>query len=132
MESERTEQQSTAAYQRSKELSLKRTQPPTTVPGYELKEFLGSGAYGEVWVGVDQNTGRRVAVKFYTHRGGLDWSLLSREVEKLVFLSADRYVVQLLDVVDLRRFDDKTYKAQLETRVSDALYIWADVPVYLN
>src|SRR5690606_34424421 len=37
-------------------------------------------------------------IKFYTHRGGVDWSLLSREVEKLVFLSADRYVVQLLDV----------------------------------
>src|SRR6185436_1073884 len=31
-------------------------------------------------------------------RGGVDWSLLSREVEKLRFLSADRYVVQLLDV----------------------------------
>ena len=47
---------------------------------------------------IDQNTGRRVAIKFYTHRGGLDLSLLAREVEKLVFLSADRYVVQLLDV----------------------------------
>ena len=39
-----------------------------------------------------------MAIKFYTHRGGLDWSLLSREVEKLAFLSADRYVVQLLEV----------------------------------
>ncbi len=47
---------------------------------------------------IDRNTGRRVAIKFYTHRGGLDWSLLSREVEKLAFLSADRYVVQLIDV----------------------------------
>jgi hypothetical protein len=28
----------------------------------------------------------------------VDWTLLSREVEKLVYLSADRYVVQLLDV----------------------------------
>jgi hypothetical protein len=39
-----------------------------------------------------------VAVKFYAHRRGVDWSLLHREVEKLVFLSADRYVVQLLEV----------------------------------
>ncbi len=39
-----------------------------------------------------------MAIKFYAHRGGLDWSLLSREVEKLAFLFADRYVVQLLDV----------------------------------
>jgi len=39
-----------------------------------------------------------VAIKFFRHRGGVDWALLCREVEKLVFLSADRYVVQLLDV----------------------------------
>jgi hypothetical protein len=47
---------------------------------------------------VEKNTGRRVAVKFYSHRGGLDWSLLSREVEKLAFLFGDRYVVQLVGV----------------------------------
>ena len=47
---------------------------------------------------LDQKTGRRVAIKFYTRKSSLDFSLLSREVEKLVFLSADRYVVQLLDV----------------------------------
>ena len=68
------------------------------MPGYEPRRFLGAGAYGEVWVAIDRNTGRQVAIKFYLHRGGLDWSLLSREVEKLAFLSADRYVVQLLDV----------------------------------
>ncbi len=77
---------------------MERTHPPTRVPGYEPRRFLGAGAYGEVWVAIDRNTGRQVAIKFYAHRGGLDWSLLSREVEKLVFLSADRYVVQLLDV----------------------------------
>jgi len=93
-----TQSQSPADEQRSKELSLQRTRPPTEVPGYEAQRFLGAGAYGEVWVGVDRNTGRRVAIKFYAHRRGVDWSLLSREVEKLVFLSADRYVVQLLDV----------------------------------
>ena len=66
-----------------------------------MREFLGSGAYGEVWVAVDKNTGRRVAIKFLTHRAAIDWSILSGEVEKLVFLSADRYVVQLLDVVGM-------------------------------
>jgi hypothetical protein len=68
------------------------------VPGYEPERFLGAGAYGEVWVARERNTGRRVAIKFYAHRSGLDWSLLSREVEKLAFLFADRYVVQLLKV----------------------------------
>jgi hypothetical protein len=98
MSSDFTEQQTPADLQRSKDLSLARTRPPTEVPGYRIDKFLGSGAYGEVWVGVDRNTGRKVAVKFYAHRRGVDWSLLSREVEKLRFLSADRYVVQLLEV----------------------------------
>lgn len=98
MAAEPTQQQSQEEQLLARERSLQRTRPPTAVPGYELKRFLGAGAYGEVWVGCDRKTGRDVAVKFYTHRGGLDWSLLSREVEKLVFLAADRYVVQLLDV----------------------------------
>ncbi len=83
---------------RSQEMSLQRRQPPAQVPGYDLEYFLGDGAYGEVWVAVERNTGRRVAIKFYAHRSGLDWSLLSREVEKLAFLFADRYVVQLISV----------------------------------
>ncbi|MFO7906314.1 MAG: protein kinase [Pirellulaceae bacterium] len=82
----------------ARELSLRHTRPPTQVPGYHLTRFLGSGAFGEVWIGLDRNTGRQIAVKFYQHQGGVDWSLLSREVEKLVLLSADRYVVQVLDV----------------------------------
>lgn len=83
---------------RSQEMSLRRGPPPAAVPGYELERLLGAGAYGEVWVAIERNTGRRVAIKFYAHRGGLDWSLLSREVEKLAFLFADRYVVQLIGV----------------------------------
>ncbi len=83
---------------RSQEMSLRRGPPPAVVPGYELERLLGAGAYGEVWVAIERNTGRRVAIKFYAHRGGLDWSLLSREVEKLAFLFADRYVVQLIGV----------------------------------
>jgi hypothetical protein len=93
-----TEIQGGVERRRAQEMSLKRGHPPTQVPGYEPERFLGVGAYGEVWVAVERNTGRRVAIKFYAHRGGLDWSLLSREVEKLAFLFADRYVVQLLGV----------------------------------
>ena len=98
MTTDRTQQQSTEDALRSKQLSRKRNRPPIDVPGYSSRNFIGAGAYGEVWVAVDENTGRKVAIKFYAHRGGLDWSLLESEVEKLVFLSADRYVVQLLDV----------------------------------
>ncbi|MFO0947896.1 MAG: serine/threonine protein kinase [Planctomycetota bacterium] len=79
-------------------LSLQSARPPALVSGYTPERLLGNGAYGEVWVAIDQNTSRRVAIKFYAHRGGLDWSLLSREVEKLSFLFNDRYIVQLLEV----------------------------------
>ena len=93
-----TQTQGSDEHRQSQQLSLERTRPPLDLPGYEPQKFLGAGAYGEVWVAIDRNTGRRVAIKFYTHRGGLDWSLLTREVEKLVLLSTDRYVVQLFDV----------------------------------
>jgi hypothetical protein len=83
---------------RSERLSLENRRPPAAVPGYELERSLGEGAFGEVWVAINRNTKMRVAIKFYSHRGGMDWSLLSREVEKLRFLRADRYVVQLLEV----------------------------------
>jgi len=98
MSSEPTEFQNPEELRRARQLSLQSTRPPGEAPGYEVQRCLGTGAYGEVWVATDRVTGRRVAIKFYLHRGGLDWTLLSREVEKLVFLSADRYVVQLLDV----------------------------------
>jgi eukaryotic-like serine/threonine-protein kinase len=98
MSSDPTQLQGGAELQRARAMSLERGHPPTAVPGYEPERFLGLGAYGEVWVAIERNTGRRVAIKFYAHRGGLDWSLLSREVEKLAFLFADRYVVQLLAV----------------------------------
>ena len=93
-----TEPQSVHAMAYSQQMSVQATTPPANVPGYRLTRFLGAGAFGQVWVGRDLNTGRDVAVKFYLHRGGVNWSLLSREVKNLVQLSADRYVVQVLEV----------------------------------
>lgn len=98
MNSDVTEAQGGDERRRALEISAHRERPPLEIPGYRPVKYLGMGAYGEVWVAEEENTQRRVAIKFYTHRGGLDWSLLSREVEKLAFLFADRYVVQLLNV----------------------------------
>jgi len=98
MASDPTQRQSTEDQRRARDLSQQKAGPPAEVTGYTIQRLLGTGAFGEVWIGVDRNTGRHVAVKFYTHRSGVDWTLMSREVEKLVYLSADRYVVQLLDV----------------------------------
>lgn len=79
-------------------LSVKSAVPPLRIPGYEQESFLGRGAFGEVWKAVDSNSGRLVAIKFYNHRGGIDWSHMTREVEKLQYLFSDRHVVQLFDV----------------------------------
>ncbi|MEZ6107185.1 MAG: serine/threonine-protein kinase [Pirellulaceae bacterium] len=93
-----TEPQSADERLLSAELSTQHVVPPIRPPGYRLERFLGAGTYGEVWVGIDRNTGRRVAIKFFHARASVDAASLTREVEKLVFLSSDRYVVQLLDV----------------------------------
>ena len=95
---DKTQYQSDQDLVRSRDLSLQSTQPPAKIAGYSIEQFIGAGAYGEVWSGTEKKTGRRVAIKFYTRRTGDDIELLAREVEKLVALSADRYVVQLIDV----------------------------------
>lgn len=82
----------------SREMSIDQVPPPASVPGYRILSMLGEGAYGSVWLAQEINTGKQVAIKFYTHRGGLDWSLLKREVEKLAVLYTSRNIVRLLDV----------------------------------
>ncbi len=83
---------------RSRSRSLQAVSPPAYLPGYEIIRSLGEGSFGSVWLAHEVNTGKQVAIKFYTHRRGLDWSLLSREVEKLAVLYTSRNVVGLLGV----------------------------------
>jgi len=92
-----TERQDDAALTKSLALSQRRV-PTVSVPGLIILRCLGEGAYGSVWQAREKNTGKLVAVKVYSHRGGLDWSLLSREVEKLAILYTSRNVVGLLEV----------------------------------
>jgi serine/threonine protein kinase len=82
----------------SRQLSLQDHQPPAEVDGYTMIRRLGTGGYGTVWLAREDNTGRMVAIKYYPHRRGINWSLLSREVEKLAKLYTSRNIVQLLDV----------------------------------
>lgn len=98
MKPDYTQQQSLGGLQRSEQLSLQSTVPPAEIQGYKIDKLLGQGAFGQVWQGSDLNTGRQVAIKFYLHRGGVDWSLLKREVTHLVNMSTGRYIVQVLSV----------------------------------
>ena len=86
------------AVQRSLELSELVGEAPSVVPGYRILKPIGEGKYGSVWLAREQNTGKHVAIKFYTHRRGVDWSLLGREVEKLAVLYTSRNIVGLLAV----------------------------------
>ncbi|MES2789331.1 MAG: serine/threonine-protein kinase, partial [Planctomycetota bacterium] len=95
---DRTWVQSDADRERSRGLSLRREHPPASVPGYQIKDSLGEGAYGSVWLATELGTGKNVAIKFYTQRRGLDWSLLNREVEKLAVLYTCRNIVGLIAV----------------------------------
>ncbi len=92
-----TERQDDADLAKSLSLSRRRA-PVVSVPGLTILRCLGEGAYGSVWQAREKNTGKLVAVKVYSHRGGLDWSLLSREVEKLALLYTSRNIVGLLEV----------------------------------
>ncbi len=98
MSNEHTQHQSVGEQLEAERMSLEASSPPTEVPGYRIERFIGAGAFGQVWAARDLNTGRRVAIKFYLHRSGVNWQLLSREVKNLVALSADRYIVQVLEV----------------------------------
>lgn len=93
-----TEIQSDDDRERSRRLSLQGNTPPAEIEGYSFVRRLGTGAYGTVWLAREDRTGRMVAVKFYPHQRGLNWSMLSREVEKLAAVYTSHNIVRLLDV----------------------------------
>lgn len=99
MNSDFTQQQTLGELEKAEQLSRQAAnEPPAEIPGLRIEKLLGQGAFGQVWLGRDLNTGRQVAIKFYLYRGGVDWSLLDREVKHLVNMSTGRYIVQVLGV----------------------------------
>lgn len=95
---EQTLSQDADSLERARAQSSLAGSPPAAVPGYRILKPIGEGKYGSVWLAREQNTGKHVAIKFYTHRRGVDWSLLGREVEKLAVLYTSRSIVGLLAV----------------------------------
>ncbi|MEK6674976.1 MAG: bifunctional serine/threonine-protein kinase/formylglycine-generating enzyme family protein [Planctomycetota bacterium] len=97
----RTEVQTQTSQEISAELSIPghvQSHPSAPrLPGYILTKQLGEGAYGQVWHAWQHKTRKEVAVKVFTHRSGLDWILLQREVERLARLDRHPHIVTLLD-----------------------------------
>lgn len=136
---DKTEHQSREQLQDAKLKSLEPPVAPRELPGYQLIQHLGSGAFGQVWLALDQTTGRKVAIKFYNRRSVGDVNALAREVQKLATLSADRHVVQLLDVgwesdppfyvmdyIDRGSLEDRL-RREKTLPVSEAVEIFQDV-----
>ncbi|QDT42453.1 Serine/threonine-protein kinase PrkC [Gimesia alba] len=95
---EKTLKQSPEEQEHAAHLSKDRFSLPAKIPGYVMMRSLGEGSYGSVWLAQEENTGKYVAIKFYTYRRGLDWSLLNREVEKLAELYTSRHIISLQGV----------------------------------
>jgi len=93
-----TQDYDTAAHEQAVRLSAAHDIPPSTVPGYEVLKRIGAGKFGSVWLAREHNTGKQVAIKFYSQRRGVDWALLGREVEKLAVLYTSRNIVGLISV----------------------------------
>lgn len=98
IKSDYTQQQSLGSLENAERMSLHNAKPPADIKGIKIERLLGQGAFGQVWLGRDLNTGRQVAVKFYLYRGGVNWSLLDREVKHMVNMSTGRHIVQVLGV----------------------------------
>lgn len=98
MNDDRTVRQDDEERQRLREASRAPSDPPARVRGYQIRRFLGRGAFGEVWQAIDQATDVPVAIKFYSSQNEMSWNLLAREVEKLQFLANDQRVVRLREV----------------------------------
>ena len=64
--------QDAESVERARELSAMSSQAPAAVPGYRILKPIGEGKYGSVWLAREHNTGKLVAIKFYTYRRGVD------------------------------------------------------------
>ncbi|MCA9792484.1 MAG: protein kinase family protein, partial [Candidatus Eremiobacteraeota bacterium] len=67
------------------------------IPGVRLEALMGAGTFGEVWSGIQERTGQKVAVKIFTRPFGLDWEYFRQEIERLRDVAEHPNIVTLLD-----------------------------------
>jgi serine/threonine protein kinase len=69
------------------------------VPGYEVLTLLGAGSFGRVYKAREAQTGKVVAIKFFTHGAGARWQALLEEVRQHARFDAVRGIIDLKQVV---------------------------------
>lgn len=74
------------------------TTPPMIPAGYTISRQLGRGTFGEVWLGVQEKSQVKVAIKFFYSRGADQWQLLTEEAKKLAMLHSDPRIVRLIEL----------------------------------
>ena len=89
-----TEAASPAEMRVSRTLSRRRP----VAAGYQLLRPLGAGAFGEVWLAREEDTGIQVAIKFFAHGAGQQWKQLQEEVRQLGMMDSVKGIVQLKKV----------------------------------
>jgi eukaryotic-like serine/threonine-protein kinase len=93
-DSDCTEPATPDAHRRSRAL----TRPRPQALGYEIIRPLGAGAFGEVWLAREEDTGIQVAIKFFAHGADAQWKQLQEEVRQLGSLDSVKGIVQLKKV----------------------------------
>lgn len=97
MNSDQTHPQNSQDQRQAKQLSLLSSTLPE-IPEYQLLRLLGQGAYGRVWLAIDLNTRRSVAIKQFLLGNRQNLEALGREIDLLAKMSAGRNIVQVLKV----------------------------------
>ena len=92
MDEEQTVFQTVGEQQSAAELSH---EEEPELPGYKLERLVGAGSFGQVWAGVHERTGRKVAVKLLV--SSLTSEALKVELDRLRVATDHPHVVDLLD-----------------------------------
>lgn len=67
------------------------------IPGYSLSQLLGRSVFAEVWKAWQVRSLKWVAIKVFIRREEVDWTLMQREIERLVRMDKHPRIVPLLE-----------------------------------
>jgi WD40 repeat protein/serine/threonine protein kinase len=107
---------------------------PPSIPDYALKRQIGSGAYGDVWLGQNHVTGTWHAVKIVRRQSGASDKLFDREFKGIQNYEpvsrSDSTLIPILHVARNDREDSFYYVMELADDTSAPVENKRDLPLY--